>query len=442
MEDRDFHQEFEKLLQEETNLQTYSKGDIVKGVIVRKQPDITFVDIGQKTEVAIDTSEVEEFNEGDEIEAVYLGKRGKEGYLLISRRPITFKQTVEKLQQAYNNRERVKAKLLEKKEKGFLVSLSGLRAYLPISQAGLKEGEELPPAEFEVYIINFDNSGKSPRIVVSRKSVIKEDLQQKKDQILQLLKEGQTVRAKVKKITDKGVILTLEDAVDGFLPNSLYSWDKSRKPQQELSTGEELEVVVKEIDNDKQRVLFSRRDLEPDAWKEFDKQIGDEVEAVVKGINDHGLVVKVGDLEGFIYKMETDHINPLDYKNRFKVGQTVKAKIIELDRDKRRLKLSIKATTPHPVDQFISQNPEGSTVKGKIKETKNKIAIIDLGDIEGILHLEDATWNPKIKNINTVLKAKKPTTFKVLGKEGNRVKLGLKPEQDPFEVYVSNHKEG
>ncbi|MBK3332993.1 S1 RNA-binding domain-containing protein [Persephonella atlantica] len=440
-----YHSEFEKLLEEESaNIQYYHKGERVKGRIVKIQDDIAFVDIGQKTEVAINAKEIEGLKEGDEIEAVYLGKKNKEGYDLISRKPILFEQTLKSIENALNRKEKIKAKLSRKANKGFLVDINGIKAYLPYSESGLKKGEEFPPAEFEVYIIRFEKKGKYPNIVVSRKDVIKEEEENKKREIFSLLEEGKVVKGKVVKITDKGAVLSLENTVFGFLPQALYSWDRNKKLQDELVVGSDVEVVIKEIDRENQRIVFSKRDLEPDPWKEFDKNVGDVVEAVVKEINDYGIVVKVGDLEGFIYKMETDHIRPLEYKKRFKKGQRITAKIIELDRNKRRLKLSIKATVPHPVEVFMEKNPEGSVVEGKIKEIKTKMAVVDLGnDLEGVLYLEDATWNPKIRNISYVLKGKNIKQFKVLGREGNRIKLGLKQfKENPWEEYLSKHKEG
>jgi len=445
MENENIQSEFEKLLEEESaSLHFYNKGEKVKGKIVKIQGDTAFVDIGQKTEVAINASEVENFSEGDEIEAVYLGKKNKEGYDLISRKPLIYKQNLQKVEEAFNNRQRIRAKLLKKANKGFLVEVNGIKAYLPFSEAGLKKGEELPPPEFDVYIIKFEDRGKHPNIVVSRKEIIREEEERKREEIFSLLEEGKTVKGKVVKILDNGAVLSLENVVFGFLPQSLYSWDRSKKIQDELSVGDEIEVVVKNIDRENKKVVFSRRDLEPDAWKEFDKEVGDTIEAVVKELNDYGIVVKVGELEGFIYKMETDHIKPLEYKKRFKPGQKIQAKIIELDREKRKLKLSIKALSPHPVEKFLEENPEGSVVNGRIKEVKTKMAVIDLGnELEGVLHLEDATWNPKIRNISLVIKNKAPKEFKVLGREGNRIKLGLKQfKENPWETYLSTHKEG
>ncbi len=436
--------EFQKLLEEESSsFSYYSKGEKVKGKIVRIQDGIAFVDIGQKTEVVINKDEIGDLKEGDEIEAIYLGKRNKEGYQIISRKPILLSQALEKIEKAYQNREKVHVKLDRKAQKGFIVSIEGVKAYLPYSEAGLKKGEEFPPAEFDAYVIKFEKDKKNPNIVVSRKQVVEEEIQKKRDEIFQLLKEGMEVEGKVVKILDKGTVLSLDDIIFGFLPASLYSWDKNRSIN-ELSVGDKIKVMIKNVDKENQKILFSKRDLEPNPWKEFDKDVGDVVEAVVSDINDYGLVVKVGELEGFIHKSETSHLYPNKYKELFKKGQTVKAKIIELDRDKRRLKLSIKAAVPHPVDKFLEENPEGSVVKGEIKDIKNKVAFIKLNDeLEGILHLEDATWNPKIKTISQVLKGPRVREFKVLGREDNKIKLGLKQfTENPWEKFFNQHKVG
>ena len=440
------HSEFEKLLEEESaNIHFYSKGETVKGKIVKIHNDVAFVDIGQKTEVVINKNEIEGLAEGDEIEAVYLGKKNKEGYNLISRKPLIFKQALKNIEEAYNNQKKIKAKLISKTKAGFSVDIAGIRAFMPFSESGLKKGEEFPPAEFNVYILKFEKNKKPPNIVVSRKQTVQEELEKKKNEIINILEEGKIVRGKVVKIQDKGAVLILENVLTGFLPNSLFSWDKNKKLQDELNIGDELEVLIKNIDKENRKILFSRRELEPNPWNEFDKKVGDIVECIIKEINEHGIIVKVGKIEGFIYKLETDHLEPLNYRKKFKPGQKINAKIIELDKGKHRLKLSIKATTLHPVDKFLKENPEGSVVEGKIKELKTKIAIIDLGNrVEGILHLEDATWNPKIRNIGNVFKGKSIKQFKVLGKEtNNKIKLGLKQfKENPWKRYLETHKEG
>ncbi|ACO04597.1 MAG TPA: 30S ribosomal protein S1 [Persephonella sp.] len=438
-----FQSEFEKLLEESQDIPYYSKGERVTGVIVRIQDDYAFVDVGQKTEVVIDKNEINGLSEGDQITAVYLGRRNKDGYLVISRRPLIFSEALQRVEDAFSKGEKIGAKLDKKINKGFLVDLGGVKAFLPYSESGLRRDEELPPPEFDVYILRIDRDRKPPGIVVSRKKVLDEEIKRKRDEIFSLLEEGKQVRGRVEKVQENGAVLSLERIVFGFLPRSLYSWDRDRSIS-ELSVGDEIDLVVKSIDRENQKIIFSKRDLEPDPWKTFDKEVGDQIEVEIKDINDFGLIVKTGALEGFIHKSETSHLRPENYKNSFRKGQKVKAKIIELDRENRRLKLSIKALHPHPVDKFLEENPEGSVVEGKIKEIRNKIAFVDLGkDVEGVIHLEDATWNPKIKNIGQVLKGKRLREFKVLGREKDKVRLGIKQFRDnPWEEFFSKHSVG
>ena len=432
--------EFLKLLEEESSFNTYSKGEVVEGTIVKILDNIAFVDIGQKTEAVINKNEIEGLPEGAKIKAVYTGKR-KEGYPLLSRKPLIFKEAIQNIQNAFNENERVIAKPVKKLTKGYLVDIYGIKAYLPQSQTGLKEGENLPE-EFEVYILNIDASKKTPQIVVSRKKVLQEEVNKQKEKLLNELQEGITIPVKVVKITDKGAVVSIGDLLRGFLPASLYSWEKGKNIN-ELEEGQELQLMVKQLDKENKKIILSKRDLEPNPWEEFDKNVGDKVEAVIIGINDFGLIVKVDKLEGFIHKSQTHHIYPERFKNLFKEGQKIEAVITDLDRENRNLKLSITKAKPHPIDEFLQNYPEGSEIEAKIKSVKNKVAFIDLGEIEGVLRLEDATWNPKIKNIKQVLKGKKVLKFKVLGREKDKIRLGLKQfKENPWEEFLSKHKVG
>jgi len=393
------------------------KGSVVTGTIVKIDGNIAFVDIGMKSEAALPIDE-ENLEEGQEIRAVFTGKRNKEGYFLLSRKPLLFKERLDAVKLAY--------------EKGITNAIYELN-----------KSEKLPEDyTFEAYVISIDESRKIPSVIVSRKKVLLEEREREKEKILSLLEEGRTVKAKIKKITERGLVLSIDNLVSGFLPVALLSWKKDIKPS-DFEEGDELEVVVKEFDKETGKVIFSKRDLEPNPWVEFENDVGDVVEAKVKEINDFGLIVKVSDLEGFIHKLETDHLEPENYKRKFKVGDNIKAQIIELDRENRRLKLSIKRTQPNPLEEFIRENPEGSVIDAKVKDIKNKLAVLDLGRIEGILHLEDATWNPKIKNISHILKGKKHLKVKVLGIEGRRIRVGLKQfREDPWKEFLQNYKRG
>jgi len=436
-----YEKEFEELLKKTEDLTYYHKGDILEGEIVKFADKYAFIDVGQKTESVINKEEVKDFKEGEKIKAVFTGKRTPEGYNLLSRKPLIFKEALEKVEKAYKNQEKLSAKLKKQLKKGFLVDLDGIHAFLPHSESGIKKEETLPE-KFEVYILKLDKDRKIPNIVVSRKKVLEKEKQRKKEKLWSEIEEGMTVPAKVVKIQDNGAVVIIGDLIYGFLPASLYSWD-SEKSINELKKGQEIEAKVIQKDTEKQKLILSKKALEENPWEKFPYNEGDIVKATIKEINPYGLIVKVENLQGFIHKSETDHLHPERFKLKFKENQEVQAKIIELNRENQKLKLSVKQATENPLDKFLKDHPEGETIKAQIKDIKTKVAFIDLGEIEGILHLEDATWNPKIKNISQVLKDKKEATFIILGKEKDKIKLGLKQlKENPWDTFLQTHKVG
>ena len=434
--------EFEKLMEESVESGFYSKNQKIKGKVVKITDDKVFVDIGQKIEAVLNKNEAEDVQEGQEIEAVFVGKRDKDGYFILSRRGIVNKEKLQKLKDAFENKKKVKITVLSKQDKGYTVSVEGFKGFMPLSESSLKRDENLLEGfTFEGYIIKFEERGRNPNIVVSRKQALIEEKELEKEKILSLLKEGQKIKAKVVKLQPTGAVLSIEDVLYGFLPKSEISWDKSKKVEDVLKVGDEVEVVVKEI-KDKKPIL-SLKLLEGNPWDKFDKNVGDVVEGKIKEINKGGLIVDLGLLEGFIPNSEIAHFDYIKAKKNLKVGDTVLAKIFEIDKEKRKIKLSIKQTQENPIEKFLKENPEGSIIQAKVKDVKQKVAFIDLGDIEGIIKLQDATDNPSIKSISSILKEGKTYRFKVLGVEKDKIVLGIKQLlEDAFNDFISKHKIG
>ncbi|MEZ0323334.1 MAG: S1 RNA-binding domain-containing protein [Hydrogenothermaceae bacterium] len=430
--------EFEKAVSEELTT-FYEKNQLVKGKIIKITDKEAFIDIGQKVEAVLNVQEVEGHKEGDEIEAYFTGKRTKDGYFILSRRSLVIKDKINRLKEAFEKGLPVKATVVSSSDKGYTVNIEGITAFMPKSQSA--SSEELPIGyTFDGKITKFEERKNGVNIVVSRKAILEEEKKKEKEKILSLLKEGQVVKAKVIKILEKGLVLSIDNKLSGFLPQSELSWDKSIKPQ-DFQVGQELEVMIIEIRE--RQPIFSLKRLQENPWDRFDKNIGDVVEGKIKEIEKNGIVVDIEGVEGFIPNSHIAHYNYLSAKKNYKVGQTVKAKIIELDKDKRRLRLSIKDITPNPVEKFLENNPVGSIVEAKVKDVKQKIAFIDLGDIEGILKLENATDNKNVKSISSVVKEGHTYKFKVLGKDKDKIVLGLKQiAEDSFNNFISKHKVG
>lgn len=430
--------EFEKAVLEEQTAH-YEKNQLVRGKIVKIAGDDVFVDIGQKVEAVIKADQVEGFREGEEIEAYFTGKRNKDGYFLLSRKGLIIKDKINRLKQAFENGETVRGKVISGDDKGYNIDIDGITAFMPKSQSGAQE--QLPAGYvLDIKIIKFEERPKGVNIVVSRKQVIQEEKEKEKEKILSVLKEGQTVRVKVSRVTEKGLTVMVENILRGFLPRSEISWDKTSKPE-DFKEGQEIEALIIEIRDG--QPIFSLKRLTENPWDKFDRNVGDIVEVQIKEIQKDGIVVDAGGVEGFIPNSHIDHYNVMSAKKSYKPGQNIQAKIIELDREKRRLRLSIKQTKPDPVEKFLQQHPVGSNVVAKVKDAKQKVAFVDLGEIEGILRLEDATDNKSIKSVSSVVKDGHSYTFKVLGAEKDKIVLGLKQVmEDSFNSFISKHRVG
>lgn len=430
--------EFEKAVLEE-HAAHYEKNQLIKGKIVKITSDTVFVDIGQKVEAAIPSVQVEGCREGDEIEAYFTGKRNKDGYFILTRKGLIIKDKINKLRHAFENKENVRAKVVSGNEKGYVIDIDGITAFMPKSQSGVEE--VLPVGyTFEAKIIKFEERQKGVNIVISRKQLLQEEREKEKEKILSILKEGQTVRVNVQKVIDKGLIVTVEKVLKGFLPKSEISWDGSVKPE-DFKEGQEIEALIIEIRKD--QPIFSLKRLTENPWEKFDKKVDDIVEVQIKALLKEGIVVDAGGVEGFIPNSHIAHFDYLSAKKSYKPGQKVQAKIIEFDREKRRLRLSIKLIEPNPVEQFLQEHPEGSNVVAKVKDVKQKVAFVDLGKIEGVLRLEDATDNKNINSISSVVKEGNSYTFKVLGVEKDKIILGLKQVlEDIFNAFTAKHKVG
>jgi len=427
-------EEFEKLIQQYEAESFYQKGEKIKGKIIKIQDDKAYIDIGQKIEAVIPANQIEGYKEGDEITAVFTGKKDKDGYFILSRKGIDIEEKIKFLKEAFEKKYKLRGEIEKVLEKGYIVDIKGLKAFMPKSESSLNKEEQLfenMPVEF--YIIKLDESKKYPKIIVSRKKVLEEERKAEKEKLLSLIKEGQIIKGKVVKITDKGAVINIDNIIYAFLPKNLISWDKNKT----LEQNQEIEAIVKEKKEDK--IIVSMKDLEPNPYEKFN--IGDIVEAQIKEINKYGLIVVVENAEGFIPASHTSHFG---YNmKKFKIGQKIKAKIIEVDKEKGQLKLSIKEIEENPVEKFLKENPVGSIIKAKVKSVKNKIAFIDLGDIEGILRLEDAIFGKEVKDLNSILKPNQIYKFKIIGTQKDKIIVGLKQvKEEAWNEFIKNHKIG
>ncbi|RUM28640.1 MAG: 30S ribosomal protein S1 [Aquifex sp.] len=433
--------EFEKLLEESiASPEEFKRGQVVKGRVVKVTGDTVFVDIGYKTEAVISKEEVPEVQEGQEIEAVLIRFSPRIPNPVLSVKPLLEKKELEKLKEAYLNKSDVVGKVEKKVKGGFIVDFEGVKAFLPMSQAGkkIKEGQVLT-----FKILDFKLDSKRPQIIVSHKAYLDEQREKRKQELLNTLKPGNVVEGKVVKIDpNKGVTLVIEGVLRAFLPKEELSWGRDKNPYNYTDVGETLKVKVKRVDRQKGFIIVSLRELKGNPWEKFLKEHkeGDVIEGRVIAVTPKGVVVEITEgVEGFVPEEEL----AWEGKPEFKKGDLVKAKIMKIDPKRRRLILSIKRAQPRPWEIFLQKHPVGSKVKGRVLKIEGSRAIVELEDsVKGVIHRSDLSWT-RPKRVEEVLKEGEEREFAVLGLEGRYVKLGIKQlTENPWEKVKERYKVG
>ncbi len=434
--------EFEKLLEEALTLpeEGFRKGQVVKGKVVKVSRDTVFVDIGYKTEAVISREEIPDVKEGDEIEAVIVRFSPRIPNPVLSRKPLEEQKELQKLHQAFLEKKGVSGKVEKKVRGGFLIDFDGIKAFLPVSEAGkrIKEGQVL-----DVKILDLRLDSKRPKIVVSHKAHLEEEREKLRKKLIESLKPGDVVEGKVVKVdTNKGVTLIIEGVLRAFLPKEELSWGRDKNPYNYTDVGEKLKVKVKRIDKNKEFIIVSLRELKGNPWEKFIQKYkeGDILEGKVVATTPRGLVVELTEgVEGFVPEEEI----AWEGKPEIKKGDLIKVKILKIEPKKRRLILSIKRTLPRPWEEYIQKHPVGSKVVGKVLKIEGSRAIVDLGEgIKGIIHRSDLSWT-RPRRMEEVLKEGEEREFAVLGLEGKYVKLGIKQlTENPWEKVKEKYKVG
>ncbi|NPA33058.1 MAG: S1 RNA-binding domain-containing protein [Aquificae bacterium] len=433
--------EFEKLLEESlTSPEEFRKGQIVKGKVVKVSGDTVFVDIGYKTEAVISRDEVPDAKEGDEIEAVLVRFSPRIPNPVLSRKPLEEQKELENLRKAFLEKRDVTGQIEKKTRGGFIVNFEGIKAFLPLSEAGkkVKEGQVLT-----FKILDFRLDSKRPRIIVSHKAYLEEQREKRKQELLSSLKPGDVVEGKVVKVDpNKGVTMIIEGVLRAFLPKEELSWGRDKNPFNYTDVGETLKAKVKRIDKEKGFIIVSLRELKGNPWEKFvqERKEGDILEGRVVATTPKGVIVEVMEgVEGFVPEEEL----AWEGKPEFKKGDTVKVKILRIEPKRRRLLLSVKRAQPRPWDIFIEKHPPGSKVLGKVSKIEGSRAFVELGEgVKGIVHRSDLSWT-RPKRVEEVLKEGEEREFAVLGLEGKFVKLGVKQlTENPWEKVQERYKVG
>jgi len=435
--------EMEKLYAE--TFHSIEEGAILKGKVLALRQDGVIVDIGYKSEgfIPIEEFSPEElatFKPGTSIEVYVENREDAEGMITLSRERATRIKVWDNLEKALRSGSPVEGKITGKTKGGFSVDVSGVGAFLPGSQVDIKppkDVESLIGKKLVFKVLKLNN--KLSNVIVSRRVILEEKMQQKKTETLAKLKEGQLMKGVVKNITDYGVFVDL-GGIDGLLHISDISWGRINHPSEFFAIGDEVEVLVLKYDEGSEKVTLGYKQKKADPWSVVDEKYpaGKKVKGEVVSITDYGAFIELEEgLEGLVHISEIDWLSRPKHPSKYlSVGETVEAIVLKVDKEERRLSLSLKQIRPSPWELVAQNYQVGQRISGKVKTITDFGAFVGLPEgVDALLHISDLSWTKHIKHPSEILRKGQKIDAIVLSIEpdAEKMALGLKQiEPDPW----------
>ena len=432
-------------------LPNFRKGDIVNGTILEIRPQVVLVDIGYKSEGVIPVSEFEdeEIEVGDQIEVLLESLENDEGLVVLSKEKAAHKQNWDKIVAVYKDGGLVKGKVKSVVKGGLMVNV-GVEAFLPGSQVDIippKDLNEFVGNVYEFKIVKVNDERKN--IVLSRREVIEAERSEQRQRFLETVKIGDRVKGLVKNITDFGAFVDLS-GMDGLLHITDMSWGRVNHPSELLHIGQELEVLILDVDRDKERVSLGLKQLSDNPWADIEAKypIGSQVKGRVTKLLAYGAFVELEKgVEGLV------HVSELSWTKRItrpsdvlSLDQEIEAVVLNISVEEQKISLGIRQLDENPWAAIETRFPVGTIISGAVRNLTPYGAFVALEEgIDGMIHVSDMSWTRKINHPSEVLKKGDVVEARVLNidKENQRVSLGIKQlESDPWESIDSRFKVG
>ncbi len=443
----------EELLNATENSQAITKGKIIKGKVAQKRPDGALIDIGYKAEGFVPAGEFQKYDEinvGDEID-VYLEEiENRQNMPTLSLEKAYSIKAWDRITTEYGEGHIVKGIMRNKVKGGVMVDVEGFPAFLPGSQIDVgpvRNIDDYIGNEYDVKIIKINLERHN--IVVSRRELLVESLRDQRAKLLGDMAMGDLRKGIVKNITDFGAFIDL-GGVDGLLHITDISWGRISHPSEVLHVGQELEVVIIGIDQDKERVSLGLKQKTSNPWDDVVSKYpkGSRVSGKVVNIMPYGAFIEIETgVEGLI------HVSEMSWTKRVSkpgdvltIGEEVEAVVLEIDRESRKISLGLRQKERNPWELLAEKYPVNSRITGKVRNMTNYGAFVEIeNDIDGMVHVSDMSWTRKINNPNEVLKPGQEVEVVILeiNPEQQRISLGLKQaESDPWANIGDLYKVG
>lgn len=427
------------------------EGSIVKGRILEIKPQVILVDIGYKSEGAIPANEFEDedIQVGDEVEVLLEKLENDEGMVVLSKEKAAHKQNWEKIVKVFQEGGLVKGKVKSVVKGGLMVNV-GVEAFLPGSQVDIippKDLNEYVGKVFEFKIVKINDDRKN--IVLSRREVIEAERAEQRQKFLDSVSPGDKVTGIAKNITDFGVFVDL-NGMDGLLHITDMSWGRLTHPSEMVAIGQALDLVILEVNRDKERVSLGLKQLQNNPWENIEGRypVGHKVRGKVTKLVAYGAFVEVEEgVEGLI------HVSELSWTKRIArpsdvltVGQELEAVVLGISTEERKISLGVRQLESNPWDEIDARYPIGTKMTRPIRNLTAYGAFVELEEgIDGMIHVSDLSWTRKINHPSEVLKKGDEVEAVVLGidKANQRISLGIKQlDTDPWSEIDGRFKVG
>lgn len=439
---------FESALEDylSTDFGDLEEGTIVKGEIVRVDDDNVLVDVNFKSEGQIPTAEFRDaegnlvVKVGDRVDVFVARKNEQEGTITLSFEKAKRMQLFDQLEDVQEKNGVIKGRIMRRIKGGYTVDLGGVEAFLPGSHVDLRpvpDMDALVNQEYEFRVLKINR--RRSNVIVSRRVLLEEERDSKRQDLLQTLAEGQVVTGKAKNITEYGVFVDL-GGLDGLLHITDMSWKRIRHPREMVTLGQDLELKVLSFDKDNQKVSLGLKQLVPDPWQDITARFPEASRhnGKVTNLVDYGAFVELEPgVEGLVHISEMSWTRKLRHPSQMvRQGDEVEVVILGVDPEKKRISLGMKQIKPNPWELVGEKYPEGTILEGVIKNITEFGMFIGIEDgIDGLIHVSDISWTKKIRHPNELFKVGDTVQAKVLtvDQESEKFTLGIKQlTEDPW----------
>ena len=438
----------------EQSLQSVQMGGVLTGKVVQINADTVMVDVGWKTEGYIPARELRDdqgnisVNVGDEIE-VLVDRRDQDGNLVLSRDKAAKIKIWDDVKVACEQNTPVTGTVIERVKGGLSVDI-GIPAFLPGSQVDIRPVRDLDRyvgQSFQFNVLKYDR--KRNNVVLSRRSILEKVHEAEKHDTLKSIEEGKIVEGIIKNITDYGLFIDL-GGIDGLLHVTDISWGRITRPSDHFSKGEKIRVKVLSFDREKERVALGLKQLTSNPWETIkDKYpINSLVEGRVVNLTDYGVFVELEPgVEGLIHVSEMFWTREIRHPSKvLSIGQKINVMILDINVETKRISLGLKQTTPNPWETLKLKYPEGSVIKGIIRNITNFGIFVGVEEgIDGLIHMSDISWKQRVKHPSEIFKKGQEIEAMVLNidVEHEKFSLGLKQiEKNPWEELNAKYPSG